>query len=319
MSKAAKHIAPKNVELCYEITGLSILADIEDYTEGIYEGKRSTNYLIAKQNQHTYILDQLCARKGFKLLDVGCGLGTLLESARKRGVIGTGITISENEVKICKAKGLDVHLLNYKNLPKSWNGKFDGIVANGSLEHFCQPEDAVRGNQDVVYRNMFKVFFKLLNPKSPSQKVVTTAIHFRSKHVDPRKILRNPLLQIFDDEAFHFSIIQRGYGGYYPINGQLENCAKNYFSLIKEVDGTQDYLFTSENWLSKLRNALYHNAEFRKDILKRLIKKPMHTIWFTASLMGPEAWPWQFRGEDPPTRLYRHTWKRISFKNIRST
>lgn len=307
----AKKIAPKNVVNMYTIAGISRRAGIEDYTDGIYNGDASTPYEIAQRRQHDFLLDEVGVREGFTLLDVGCGLGTLLERARERGAIGMGITISEDQGRICKEKGLNVHLLNYRNIPKGLNGMFDGIVANGSLEHFCQPKEAMRGEQDKVYQEMFEIFSDLLDPQSESQRVATTAIHFSNGHLGPRRALRNPLLQLFNDEGFHFSLVHRGYGGYYPVHGQLERCAGGKFDLMKEIDGTEDYRLTSEQWCAKFKTALHENKEFRRELFGHFAKRPLHTLSVVASMLGPEAWPWQFRGENPPTRLYRHTWQKV--------
>ena len=307
-------IAPKNVVNLYDITGITTIAGISDYTEGIYNGDPLTDYNIAQKNQHNYLLDEIDAKEGFKLLDVGCGLGTLLETARERGVIGTGITVSEDQFKRCKDKGLEVHLLNYKSLPNYFNGMFDGIIANGSLEHFCQPEEALHGYQDYVYKYMFKIFRNLLDSNSLSQKLATTAIHFSDKHIDPKKLLRNPLLQ-FDKNFFYLSILHRSMGGYYPVKGQLEKCARTYFKLINEVDGTNDYHLTSEYWTSQFKKALSTNKDFRTELWHHFKKRPDHTFWTSLCFLGVEAWPWQFRGENPPTRLYRHTWKKNNLNN----
>lgn len=300
---------PRNVANLYELTNISPLAGIEDYTEGIYNGDPSIPHEVAQKNQHNYLLDKIEAKKDFRLLDVGCGLGTLLETARERGVIGTGITISKGQVERCKDKGLDVYLFNYRNLPPEWNERFDGIIANGSLEHFCQPEDAMAGKQNEIYREMFEIFARLLNPNSP-QKVATTAAHFRDKHIEPRKLLKNPFLQIFDKEGFHSSILHRGYGGYYPIKGQLEKCAENYFSLIKEVDGTEDYRITSEHWTKEYNRAFFTNFKLMRGLLKHFFKKPVHTFWAASSYIGFQSWAWQFRGENSPVILYRQTWRK---------
>ena len=149
-------IAPRNVVSLYEVTGVTPLAGIEDYIEGIYNGDLSLNHDVAQKNQHNYLLDEIGTKEGFKLLDVGCGLGTLLETAKEKGVQGVGITISEDQVRRCRNKGLDVHLFNYKHLPSEWNERFDGIIANGSLEHFCQPEEAIEGKQNRIYREILK-------------------------------------------------------------------------------------------------------------------------------------------------------------------
>ncbi len=307
-----KTISPKNVVHLYDLAGITPLAGIQDYTEGIYDGDPSTPYDTAQTNQHNYLLDELGAGEGFRLLEVGCGLGTLLETAKERGVIGTGITISEDQVSKCKAKGLKVHLLNYKDLPDEFDKSFDGIIANGSLEHFCQPEEAMAGKQNSIYKHMFKIFAGVLDSDSDSKRVDTTAIHFRGEHIDPRKLLRNPFLQIFDPENFHFSILHRGYGGYYPIRGQLEACASGEFTLVKEVEATEDYRFSADHWREKLKKAILTNVRFIGETLRQLVKRPIHTSWVITSHVGPESWPWQFRGDNPPAMLYRHTWQKNS-------
>jgi cyclopropane fatty-acyl-phospholipid synthase-like methyltransferase len=304
------HIAPKNVRHLYSITGVTPIAGICDYTDGIYNGNPALDHETAQKNQHNYLLDEIGAKApGFRLLDVGCGLGTLLQTAKERGINGAGITISADQARQCKAQGLNVYLMNYRHIPEEWNGTFDGIIANGSLEHFCQPEDALAKKQDNIYKEMFAIFARLLDPASPFQFLATTAIHFRAKHVDPRKGLKHPLLQLFDAEGLHLSILHRGYGGYYPVSGQLEKCAKPYFRLIKEVDGTEDYRLTSEYWCRVYKKALCTNLQFLWAVLRHFVQRPAHTVWTVASYIGPEAWPWQFRGSVPPTRLYRQTWK----------
>ncbi|MEK7664576.1 MAG: class I SAM-dependent methyltransferase [Patescibacteria group bacterium] len=304
-------IAPKNVVNLYSFTNISILAGFSDYTEGIYNGNPSTPYEVAQKNQHNYLLNEIGDGQGFKLLDVGCGLGTFLETAKERGVIGTGITISDDQVSMCQKKGLDVWLFNYRHLLPGWHGRFDGIIANGSIEHFCQSEQALAGLQDEVYKEMFQIFHWLLNPNSKRKRVATTTIHFADKQLNPRMFLRNPFLQLLRKEGFHFSILHRGYGGYYPEQGQLERCAKGLFKLVKEIDGTEDYRLTSEYWCKALKNALWYNKEFRRRLFYSFLKKPAHTFWVVLSMIGPEAWPWQFRGKNPPTRLYRQTWQMI--------
>ncbi|MDD2714743.1 MAG: class I SAM-dependent methyltransferase [Candidatus Wallbacteria bacterium] len=304
-------IAPRKVRLCYSITGISSLAGIEDYTEGIYNGNPDEDYCIAQKRQHEYLLDELGAGPGFKLLEVGCGLGTLLKVARGRGVNATGITISEDQWIRCRAQGLEVLLVNYKNLPSDWKGRFDGIIANGALEHFCQPEDAAAGLQDSIYQSMFRIFFSLLNPASACRKLVTTAIHFRGIPVPPEKFLNNPLLQIFDKTGLNFSILHRGYGGYYPKEGQLKHCASGVFDMLHEADGTLDYRFTTEEWYRKFSRVYLHNLRFNKALFRHFMLNPIHTLWFMASFIGPASQLWQFRGDPPPVLHLRHTWQAV--------
>lgn len=299
------------VRLCYHLTGISALAGVEDYTEGIYNGDPSTDYLEAQRRQHNYLLDEVGTGPGFRLLEIGCGLGTLMMAAQARGSNVTGVTISKEQCAVCRERGLQVVLADYRELPAEWKGQFDGIIVNGALEHFCQPEDVIEGRQDRIYGNMFRIFAWLLRPSSPSRRVITTALHFRASAPPPAKLLRSPLTQLFDPPGFHFSVLHRGYGGYYPTLGQLERCARGHFQLVREVDGTQDYGFTAEDWLRLFRRALFRYPRFGATLLRHFIRHPVHTFWFVSSFLGPASQLWQFRGTPTPVQHFRHTWQAV--------
>lgn len=294
---------------CYDLLGLSPLCGIEDYTEGVYDGDPARSYEEAKRRQHDYLLDQLGVGPGFRLLDVGCGTGTLLRRARERGAEAIGVTISPRQVEIGDAGGLDVRLMSYEAVGRAFPREFDGIVANGSIEHFCQPEDAAKCRQDDVYRVMFEAFHRALRLRSPSRRVATTVIHFRDRPVPPGRFLAPCWRHRSDRAAFHLSILNRGYGGYYPVQGQLARCATPLFMCIAEQDGTEDYRLTSEEWLRRIHAAMRRSGEFRRRLLAHLVHRPMHIAYVALSFFGPQSWPWQFRGDPPPTVLYRQTWQ----------
>jgi len=108
---------PQTVVLCYELLDLAINLNIEDYTEGISDGNNSRSYKDAQRAQGNYLLDEVSCQKGLRILDIGCGNGTLLELVREREATGIGITISQPQVERCKTKGLAVFLMNYKDIP----------------------------------------------------------------------------------------------------------------------------------------------------------------------------------------------------------
>ena len=118
-------------------------AGVLDYTEGFYQGDATLSYEQAQQNQIRYLLDQVGCQRGSRVLEIGCGNGTLLEEVRRRGAAGVGVTISPQQFQYCRERGLDVHLLDYRAIGADWQGRFDAVVANGSVEHFVQPADAV--------------------------------------------------------------------------------------------------------------------------------------------------------------------------------
>ena len=97
----------------------------------------------AQVNKVDYILKKLYLKEGMSLLDIGCGWGFLLiEAAKKYGVHGTGITLSQEQYKEFKRrilkehleKFLTVELMDYRDLPK-YGKTFDRIVSIGMVEH----------------------------------------------------------------------------------------------------------------------------------------------------------------------------------------
>ncbi|MGV8122760.1 MAG: hypothetical protein AB2L14_23610 [Candidatus Xenobiia bacterium LiM19] len=80
---------------------------------------------------------------------------------------------------------------------------------------------------------------------------------------------------------------------------------------MREVDGTQDYGFTAEDWLRKFRSALFRDGRFGSALVRHFISNPIHTLWFAASFIGPASQLWQFRGSPTPVKHFRHTWQAV--------
>lgn len=110
----------------------------------------------AQENKLDLICKKLKLKKGETLLDIGCGWGTLLRyAAKKYGVKGVGITVSEKQAKLAKAinKELPVKIkvLDFRKV----EGQYDKIVSVGMIEHV--------GFKN--YRDFMKVANRCLKPK----------------------------------------------------------------------------------------------------------------------------------------------------------
>src|SRR5262245_10885224 len=79
-----------------------------DYPEGLYHGDSTTPYEVAQRNQINYVLNEVGCTAGTRILEIGCGNGTLLDAVRERRATGVGITISPEQVALCRQHGLDV-------------------------------------------------------------------------------------------------------------------------------------------------------------------------------------------------------------------
>lgn len=83
--------------------------------------------------------------EGKRLLDVGCGTGQWLIAAAERGAIPLGVDISQVAIRACKKALPQAQLFccPAENLPFE-NSQFDVVSCLGSLEHFLDPESALR-------------------------------------------------------------------------------------------------------------------------------------------------------------------------------
>jgi cyclopropane fatty-acyl-phospholipid synthase-like methyltransferase len=280
-----------------------------DYTEGIYQGDPKTPYDVAQANQINYVLDEVECGPGTRIVEIGCGNGTLLAKARERGAEAVGITIVPDQVAFCQRRGLDARLLNYRNLDEAWFGRFDAVVANGPIEHFVQADEAAAGQTDAIYEHMFDLFHRLIDPVSPIRKAISTTIHF-VRTPDPRNLLRSPWRFRWFSDEFHWAFLNRSFGGWYPVPGQFQRCAAGRFDLLHTTDGTYDYHLTSEEWLRRCQQAFLSSKfwPIARDSLPFVARHPVQAAQMLLCLLWSQSWNWQFRSENPPTRLLRQTW-----------
>ena len=112
----------------------------------------------AQNNKIQHIIKKLNIKPNQKILDIGCGWGSLvIDIAKSINCVVTGITLSKNQFNYCvkKAKELNIEnqvtfkLVDYRQL----NEKYDRIVSIGMFEHVGRK----------FYKNYFKQIEKLLS------------------------------------------------------------------------------------------------------------------------------------------------------------
>ena len=306
-------IAPSGlVKLCYTLVHAAEAVGIRDLADGEYL-PTDTTLEEGIQRQLNYLLDQVgCDRPGFRLLEIGCGYGHLLRLAQQRGALAVGVNVSPEQVKYCNDNGLEAFCCNYRDLldARQWHGQFDGVIANGSLEHWVQPEDVLAGRMNPIYRESFAIAHKALDPTIADARYVTTAIHVK-REVKPEYLLTPWYRQPRGSDRRHFSLLHNWMGGYYPVDGQLEECAKPYFSLEAEADGTEGYRIANDYRMDRMMRGLYTNPKMVWRIARALARYPRVTATMIECYFIEKSWDWQFWGEDPPMKLLRHTWRRM--------
>jgi cyclopropane fatty-acyl-phospholipid synthase-like methyltransferase len=305
-------VAPtKLVKLCYTLVHAAEAVGIRDLADGEYL-PTDTTLEEGIERQLNYLLDQVgCNRAGFRLLEIGCGYGHLLRLAGERGAHAVGVNVSPEQVKYCNDNGSLAYCFDYRDLLEAteWHGQFDGVIANGSLEHWVQPEDVQAGRMNPIYRESFAIAHKALDPRASEARYVTTAIHVK-REVRPEYLLTPWYRHPRGSDRRHFSLLHNWMGGYYPVEGQLEACAKPYFSLAAEVDGTLGYKIANDYRLARMFRGLYTNPTLVWRIARALVRYPRVTGTMIECYFVEKSWDWQFRGDDPPMKLLRHTWRR---------
>lgn len=299
------------VELCYTLVHAAEAVGIRDLADGEYLPNDKT-LEQGIERQLNYLLDQVgCHRPGFRLLEIGCGYGHLLRLAKQRGAQAVGVNLSPEQVRHCNDNGLQAYCCNYRDLldATEWHGQFDGVIANGSLEHWVQPEDVQAGRMNAIYHESFAIVHRALDPHATEARYVTTAIHVK-REVRPEFLLTPWYRQPRGSDRRHFSLLHNWMGGYYPVDGQLEECARPYFALAAEVDGTLGYKLANDYRMGRMLRGLYTNPKLVWRIARSLFRHPRVTSTMIECFFIERSWDWQFQGADPPMKLLRHTWRR---------
>ena len=230
LTQPTSRFAPtKLVKLCYTLVHAAEAVGIRDLADGEFQ-PTDTTLEEGIERQLNYLLDQVgCNHPGFRLLEIGCGYGHLLRLAWQRGARAVGVNASPEQVKYCNDNGLQVYYCTYRDLLEAtqWHGQFDGVIANGSLEHWVQPEDVQADRMKPIYHESFAIAHKVLDPSALEARYVTTAIHVK-REVKPEYLLTPWYRQPRGSDRRHFSLLHNWMGGYYPVDGQLEECARPY-------------------------------------------------------------------------------------------
>ena len=113
---------------------------------------------VAQNNKIDHIIKKLNLKPNLKVLDIGCGWGTLaIDIAKKTRCEVVGITLSENQLKYSKQKAKEMNLENQVEFRladyRQLNEKFDRVVSVGMFEHVGRK----------FYQKYFNKVFEFLN------------------------------------------------------------------------------------------------------------------------------------------------------------
>ncbi len=104
------------------------------YSCGFWEG--AADLEEAQEKKLDMICRKLMLQPGMKLLDIGCGWGSLVQyAAEQYGVEAVGLTISKEQASLagkqCESLPVEIRLQDYREV----EGEFDAVVSVGMFEH----------------------------------------------------------------------------------------------------------------------------------------------------------------------------------------
>ena len=108
------------------------------YSSALYEGAPAKPLEAAQTAKYERILEQIGARQGDSILEIGCGWGGFAETAARRGMKVTAVTISQRQVDYARVRlqraGLgdkvDLQFRDYRDM----EGRYDHIVSIEMVE-----------------------------------------------------------------------------------------------------------------------------------------------------------------------------------------
>jgi cyclopropane fatty-acyl-phospholipid synthase-like methyltransferase len=209
-----------------------------------------------------------------------------MEYCRQQGVTTVGLTLSKDQMRVGRQKGLDVRYQDYRVEDPEFYNQFDCITLQGSSEHVCSSYGmpTVRERCRSTHTDLHAVLQKYLHPHG--KMLITTLVNnFHGQYT------------LYDYAQSY--ILERHYGGYYISESNL--CAAleaNHLRIISVQDMTQDY-----HWTSVVAPELFghwHIHWHKKPVdkllffCKGLLTDPFllhHWLYYAC-----DTWMWQFGG-----------------------
>jgi methionine biosynthesis protein MetW len=150
-----------------------------DINSPLVNDNRSYDYSShPEEERKEYDFISSCINTGAKVIDLGCGNGSLLiKLINEKGVSAKGIELSKSGVEICKKKGLDVIEGRIDEKLPFADNEFDYSICNVTIQMVNYPEALISEMKRIsryqiisfpnfaFYKNRFDLLLKGRMPK----------------------------------------------------------------------------------------------------------------------------------------------------------
>ena len=229
-SKISKSNVASHYDLSDKLYDL-FLDKTRQYSCAYFETEKDSLYQ-AQINKMERLADKLHLKKGDKVLDIGCGWGSLSRHfSSEYNCIVKGISLSEEQINYClkkqkslkNSKDLEYSLQDYRNE----NNLYDKIVSVGMFEHVGKP----------FYNTYFQKINDLLSDDGTA--VMHTISNIRTPKLTPAFIRK----YIFP-------------GGYIPTLSEIMPAVEKSGLIISDVEVLRlHYADTLRNWYKNFKKA----------------------------------------------------------------
>ena len=121
-----------------------------DYYGRLNDEDFARRYSAENRARQQKLLKELAAHTGGRrLLDVGCGDGQLLQTARDEGWDAHGIDLSETAIRCCHRRGLSASRTDFFDVALD-ERRFDVIVMSELIEHVPSPQRFLKRAEELL-------------------------------------------------------------------------------------------------------------------------------------------------------------------------
>jgi cyclopropane-fatty-acyl-phospholipid synthase len=254
-SQGVDYIKTKAEEMdyCYSVADKIFqlsLGKNANFSGARYMGDFSMTLEEAQAAKCDYVAQMLGIKEGTRVIDLGCGWGGFLQHVKQKyGAIGVGVTLSQAQAKHCQETGLDVHLMDMREVTPDTFGPFDVATAFGSFEHLCSYDEYLEGKQMDIYRRFFDQVAQLI---PVGNRFYMQTMTF-GRRIIPREEWDINAPKDSDEYTMALMVKQFPLSWVPYMEKPTIDAAAHRFKLIDMSSGRKDYVKTNEEWTKRYK------------------------------------------------------------------
>lgn len=256
------------------------LGEMADFSGARFNGDFSITLEEAQRRKHEFVAHHLAVQPGMRVLDLGCGWGGLMTYLNNLGATTIGVTLSSKQAAACRRNGLDVRVMDCRDITRDTFGTFDGVASLGAFEHFCSPEEYRQGKQEARYRDIFEHVHQLLEPGA--RFMLQTMVFGPRLAPNQRFDVDAPR----GSDAHVLGLLAKTFpGSWLPYGAeQVESSAAPFFRLVARESGRLDYIETIRRWRERFAEPTLRKSLVKLSLLPRYLASRDFRLAFASGI-----------------------------------